>query len=472
MADPFPARTSFLYSDQPLARVARPLARFLHVEAAGGILLVAATVVALVWANSPWHDSYESLWSATVELRIGGYHFTEDLAHFVNDGLMAVFFFVVGLEIKRELVTGELRDRRAAALPAFAALGGMVVPATLYLTFNSTGAGRAGWGIPMATDIAFALGVVALLGRRVPAPLKVFLLTLAIVDDIGAIAVIAVFYTDDLQPQYLVVAAALTLAIVVLRRLRVVYTPVYVTMAVSLWVCVYESGVHATIAGVVLGLLTPAAPIRPAIDTSAVADYLDHHRDWCAEDVRTVSRTLGQSVSPCDRFIDVLHPWTSFVIIPIFALANAGIVITRDSLADPSSVLVGVAVGLVAGKLIGVAGFAWLATRLGLGKLPDGVSWRQMIGAAALAGIGFTVSLFITDLAFVDPILQADAKIGILIASITAAALGAAIILLTGRHRPMSDSSVDDGHRSQSPTVAASTLGARAVPPPAVSADP
>ncbi len=430
---------SFIQSDRTLAvRVARPIARFLHIEAAGGLLLVVATTVALVWANSPWAASYRSFWRTTIGLQIGPYRFQEDLGHWVNDALMAVFFFVVGLEIKREAVSGELRDRRAIALPALAAFGGMVVPAVIYLAFNAGGDGSAGWGIPMATDIAFALGVVALLGRRVPAPLKIFLLTLAIVDDIGAITVIAVFYSDALQPKYLLAAAGIVIVVFVLGRWRVVYPPLYLAAAVALWLAVYESGVHATIAGVIMGLLIPAVPFQPDLDPQAVVDHLENQPELSADSARAAARTISQSASIGDRLIDLLHPWTSYVIVPIFALANAGIVLTGASFTHPSPVLIGVAVALVAGKLAGVTAFTWLAVRLRLATLPDGATWRHVTGVAALAGIGFTVSLFITGLAFDDQALQADAKTGILLASIAAAVLGTTILVATHRRIPAS----------------------------------
>ena len=436
------ASPSFLHSDRVLARAAQPVVRFLHVEAAGGILLVGATVVALVWANSPWRDSYESLWSTTIGLDIGSYRFEEDLAHVVNDLFMALFFFVVGMEIKRELVVGELRDRRAVALPAMAALGGMVVPAVIYAAFNAGGDGAAGWGIPMATDIAFALGIVALLGTRVPTAVKVLLLTLAIIDDIGAIAVIAIFYSDGLRPAVLPVAAAIAALVAMMHRAQVIYAPLIVLASIGLWFVVYESGVHATIAGVVLGLLTPARPAQTALEADEIVDLLENRNDLRADEVRATARLIGGSVSACDRLIDALHPWTSFVIVPVFALANAGIQLSADAFTDPSDVLIGVAVALVVGKLVGITAFSWLAVRLGLGRLPAGAGWRHIAGVGAVAGIGFTVSLFITGLAFDTDTLQDNAKIGILIASISAAIIGATIFLLADR-RPLRSPPVD-----------------------------
>ena len=442
------AQPTFLQSDRLLARAAQPLARFLHVEAAGGILLVAATVAALVWANSPWQAGYESLWSSTIRVEVGSYLFEEDLGHLVNDLLMAVFFFVVGMEIKRELVVGELRDRRSVALPAMAALGGMIVPAAIYVAFNAGGDGAGGWGIPMATDIAFALGVVALLGERVPSSVKVLLLTLAIVDDIGAIAVIAVFYADDLEPALLLVALGVVAAVAVMHRAHVVYAPVLVVAGMALWLAVYESGVHATIAGVAMGLLTPARPFQAELEAEEVVDVLEGRPDLNVEDIRTTATAIRGSVSACDRLIETLHPWTSYVIVPVFALANAGIVLSADAFSPPSAVLSGVAVGLVVGKLLGVAGFSWLAVRIGLGRLPDGARWGHIVGVATVAGIGFTVSLFIAGLAFDTGSLQTEAKIGTLTASIIAAASGAAIFTIVARSTPTdAGDEPDDGRR-------------------------
>ncbi|MCU1369148.1 MAG: Na+/H+ antiporter NhaA [Ilumatobacteraceae bacterium] len=432
-ADPHPR--TWLGSDARLARVVgRPVQSFLAVEAAGGILLVAATVVALVWANSPWRESYEQLVHTHLSIAAGSFHIDESLQHVVNDGLMALFFFVVGLEIKRELVAGELRDRRAAVLPVVAALGGMVVPAAVFLAFNLGGRGEHGWGIPMATDIAFALGVVALLGKRVPAPLKVFLLTLAIVDDIGAIVVIAVFYSDGIRWTWFVEAVVVLGLVVLAKRARVRSLAVYVVLGVAAWLFVFESGVHATIAGVVLGLLTPARPLLPEPEAEAIVDQLEGRTDLTAADVRRVEFLVRESVPPTERLEHALHPWTSYVIVPLFAFANAGIVLSGDAVTDPSAVLVGVVLGLVAGKTVGISVFSWAAVKLGWGVLPEGVRFSQLVGVAALGGIGFTVSLFITALAFEgEPGLADQAKIGILVASVAAAAIGSVALTLAVR---------------------------------------
>lgn len=453
MSVPVTGRRTFVDSDRALARfVARPLQQFLHVEAGGGIALLAMTVAALVWANSPFKSSYEAVFHTEVLLQIGNYRLSEDLAHWINDALMAIFFFVVGLEIKREWVAGELRDRRAAALPAIAAVGGMVVPAGLYLAINAGGNESHGWGVPMATDIAFALGVIAVLGRRVPAPLKVFLLTLAIVDDIGAILVIAVFYAGAISFGWLAGAAGVIAAVLVLRRIKVVDPFTYVVLGVALWLFVYESGVHATIAGVIMGLLTPAVAFQTQLETEAIVDSLENKPDLDADEVRRVSFLIRTSVPLTDRLITLLHPWTSYLIVPLFALANAGIEIRGNSLSSAGPVMAGVLVGLVIGKTLGVAGAAWLATRLGIARLPGDVTWTQIIGAATLAGIGFTVSLFVAGLAFDVGPIQDDAKIGILLASTIAAVAGSTVLVLSSRSdRVRSDRDASIGADQPSP---------------------
>lgn len=424
---------TWIESEHPLARaVGRPLQSFLAVEAGGGIMLVAATIVALIWANSPWSESYLTFFHTHVTIDIGSFSYDESLVHVINDGLMTLFFFVVGLEIKREWVAGELQDRRAAILPAVAAVGGMIVPALIYFALNTTGAGSDGWGIPMATDIAFALGVVAVLGRRVPTPLKVFLLTLAIVDDIGAILVIAIFYTSDLRWPWLVAALGAVLAVVACRRMRVRYHAVYIALGLSMWFFVLESGVHATIAGVVMGLLTPALPSLSPEGTETLIEELEGRDDLSAADVHRVSILISEASPLTERLEYLLHPWTSYLIVPIFALANAGIPLTRDGLTNPSSVTVGVILGLVIGKSVGIGLFSWLTVRSGIARLPEGVRFAQLLGVAVLAGIGFTVSLFVSSLAFPVGIELRDAKVGILIASVVSAVAGSIVLMATG----------------------------------------
>ena len=415
----------------PLRGLPAPLHEFLHFEAAGGIVLVAATAVALVWANSPWQDSYYTLWSTHLSVSLGSHSIDLTLQEWVNDGLMALFFFVVGLEIKRELVEGELREPRRAALPAIAAVGGMLVPAVIYVAINAGGDGARGWAIPMATDIAMAVGVLSLLGSRVAPPLKLFLLALAIVDDIGAIIVIALFYSDGIELGAAAVALVIIIAVAVLRRLGVRPIPVYVMLGAGLWLALHEAGLHATLAGVILGLMAPTRPIRRRDEVSD-----DKLRDVSTpETARETAVLARESISVVAWLEHLLHPWTSLVIVPVFALANAGIPLSASALADAatSRITYGVLIGLVVGKLVGITAFTWLAVRLRVGVLPAGVGWSGIVGVAALAGIGFTVSIFVASLAFDDVGLQDQAKIGILAASVVASGLGA---LLLSRARP------------------------------------
>jgi NhaA family Na+:H+ antiporter len=431
-------RPSWSDSARPVPRlVLQPLQTFLRTEQAGGILLLAAAVAALLWANSPWQASYDAVWHTQLTIGVGDWSLAEDLQHWVNDALMALFFLVVGLEIKRELLTGELREPRVAALPAIAALGGMVVPALLYLAINFSGEPARGWGIPMATDIAFALGVLALVGGRLPAALKSFLLALAIVDDIGAILVIAIFYSGSIEVLALLAAVGLLGLILILQRLHVRWTVLYVLLGVGVWLAAFQSGVHATIAGVALGLATPAVPFqRPkavSLEAHRIAD--DTVDDPVPPDADApqwlhLAGLTREAVSPLARTEHLLHPWTSYVIVPLFALANAGVSITSATLREAltSGVTLGVVVGLVVGKTVGVTAFTWAATRTGITRLPDGVRWSHLVGVAALAGIGFTVSLFITSLAFQTPAVQNAAKVGILAASLLAGLLGALLL--------------------------------------------
>ncbi len=435
-----PVRHTWSESDRFVPRTfARPAQRFMATEAAGGVVMLAAAVVALVWANSPWHESYATLWRTPLVVEIGSLVHLDHLSlqAWVNDALMAVFFFLAGLEIKREMVHGDLRDPRSIALPAQAALGGMVVPAVVYALCSAGGAGSRGWGIPMATDIAFAVGVVTLLGRRVPAAAKVFILTLAIVDDIGAIVVIAVFYTAGLSPGWLA-AALVGLAVVVgLRRGDVQALAPYLSVGAFVWFALLQSGVHATLAGVALGLLTPAWPLRsPRHFPVAARRLLDGvERDYYARRltqeafesaearIDDLSRLAQLSTSPLERLESRLTPWVAFVIVPLFALANAGVRFDGAGGVD-DRVFLGVGLGLVAGKAVGVLGASWLAVRLGAGRLPAGATWHHMAGLAITAGIGFTVALFVAGLSFDAPELLDSAKLGILAGSLCAGLLG------------------------------------------------
>ncbi len=426
-----PSPLTWLGGDRRLARsLGRPVRDFLQIEASGGLLLILATVVALVWANSPWQESYESFIHFHISLEFGSLlTIDESLEAWVNDALMVVFFFVVGLEIKKELVSGELANPRAAALPAMAALGGMIVPALIFVAFNAGGVGADGWGIPMATDIAFAIGIISLLGDRVPKAMKVFLLTLAIVDDVGAIVVIAIFYTSDLSIGWSLTAVGLVALVLLMKLARIWYIPLYVLVGVVLWLAVFESGIHATIAGVVRGLICPAHPLRAyAADNPHVGSAIAGEAN--PRVIRRANFEIREQLSVAERLADLLHPFSSYLIIPLFALVNAGIEISSETLEDAvtSDITRGVVLGLIGGKFFGVSLFTWLGVRLGLAGLPQGATFRHVVGLALIAGIGFTVSLFITGLAFDDPMVVDEAKLGILGASVIAATLGSLVL--------------------------------------------
>lgn len=444
-----PSTLTWIGSDRRLARrVARPVRRFMAIEAASGIVLVVATIVALVWANSPWSDLYHEILDLHLVIEFGGTHILdESVEHLINDGLMAIFFFVVGLEIKRELVVGELRDPRAAALPTIAALGGMVVPALIFFSLNTSSPESAGWGIPMATDIAFALGVMSLLGSRVPTQLKLFLLALAIVDDVGAIAVIAIFYTDEINSTWLAVCIGLLILVYAMQRAKIWYVPIYTIVGVVIWDAALESGIHATIAGVVLGLMTPARPLQREVKPEEVVGTVVDPEDLDAHGARRATLYVRESVSVAERLETLIHPFSSFVILPIFALANAGIELSSEGIRDAStsSVTLGIILGLVVGKTLGVALFSWAAVRLGISTLPRNVTWPMVVAVAMLAGIGFTVALFITGLAYDGDSLEVfdtQARMGILLASLIASVLGC-VMLLRATRAPDAPESVE-----------------------------
>lgn len=392
-----------------------------------------AVIVALAWANSPFQDSYRTLWETELKVELGRWEVHHDLRHWVNDALMALFFFVVGMEIKRELVIGDLSTLKKATLPGVAALGGMVVPALVYVLVASGEQATRGWGVPMATDIALALGVLALLSRTVPSSLRVLLLSLAIVDDIGAVLVIAIFYTAELNWTALTIAGGLIGLIFVLRRLRVWWVPAYIIVGTGVWFATLQSGVHATIAGVVLGLLAPAVPLasEEVEEETPVPQEDTLGGTMSIEDADATKLRVIATIPVTDRLIHLLHPWTSFIVLPIFALANAGVSLGADDLSDATSSTVawGIILGLVVGKIAGITGASWIAVHLGA-EVPADIGWRHLIGMSALAGIGFTMSLFITELAFDLPDLLQEAKVGILVASSLAAAIGAVILRL------------------------------------------
>ncbi len=427
-------------------RVFRAARTFVGIEAASGIVLLLAAWVALVWANSPWDEQYFDLLHTEIGIDLNFIVIQEDLQDWINSGLMTVFFFLMGLEIKRELVHGELSTPRRALLPAAAALGGMAVPALIFVAFNAGGVGADGWGIPMATDIAFALGVLSLLGRRIPFGVKIFLLALAIADDIGAILVIAIFYTSSLDFEALAVAGVILAGIMAMSRGGVRTINIYIAAGACLWLAVHESGVHATLAGVVLGLLTPARYFyNPQTFTETAnglvvrfQSALVSHNEEAQRGILEQIEDLSQGTEPpLERMERALHPWVSFGIVPIFALANAGVAISGDVVSDAlsSPVSQGVVLGLILGKVTGIFGFTWIAVRLGLCELPRGARWPHILGVGLLGGIGFTVSLLVTDLAFADVVLADQAKLGVLAASAAAGVGGFAYLRMTS-NRP------------------------------------
>jgi Na+:H+ antiporter, NhaA family len=423
----------------PPRRLPVPLREYLREEAAGGVALTAAAALALAWANSPWRAAYDALWETTLAVRLGRFAIEADLRHWVDDGLMTLFFLVVGLEIKRELVAGELASWRRAALPVLAAAGGMAVPAAIYAAVNAGGPGAPGWGVPMATDIAFALGVLALLGPRVPSSLKVFLLTLAVVDDLGSIAVVALFYSRGVELGTLALAAGLLVVVAALVRAGVWWLPLHVGLGLAVWLTIWHSGVSPALAGVAMGLLTPARPTAPPEVARDVGGAL---AGQLADDphpprLREMLREARGTVPLAERLAHDLHPVSAFLVVPLFALANAGISLERGALAGAGAgaVLGGVVAGRVVGKLAGIAAATWLAVRLGLADRPEGASWAQLAGVATVAGIGFTVPLFVADLAFPDGRFQAPVKVGLLAASVIAGAAGALVLWLTARGR-------------------------------------
>ncbi len=432
------ARPAAARRQAQLRRFVRPVQEFIDTESAGGIVLVAAALLALVWANSPWSDAYHDLLEFPLAIDLGLFRVDEPLHFWVNDVAMVVFFFLVGMEIKRELVVGELRSLRRVVVPLSAALGGMLVPLGLFLLVARGADVRAGWGVPMATDIAFALGVVALLGPRVSTQLKVLLLAAAIFDDLGVILVIAVFYTDVVEVGPLLIAFALLGLIPVLNRLGVRQILIYVLIGVAAWAAMLESGVHPTVVGVALGLLTPWQSWYSSADFSGIAErMLDrlrvglgssssaHGHEQRTEAMLAFNEISRETVAPLDRLEHELHPWVAFAIVPVFAWANAGVSLGGGVVGDAlgSSLTWAIAIGLVLGKPIGlVAGYA-IAVRWGGGRL-DGVTWRGVLGIGMLAGIGFTIALFVTDLAYDDPALLTQAKVGILAASLVSGLAG------------------------------------------------
>lgn len=428
-----------------IAKVIDPLKRFLHVESSGGIVLLVAAAFALAMANTPIADGFQAVWDTHATISFGAVSLDLSLKHWINDGLMAVFFFVVGLEVKRELVVGELSDIRSAILPIAAAAGGMLIPAAIYLMISNDGPSADGWGIPMATDIAFVVGILALLRDRVPNSLRVMLLSLAIADDIGAIVVIAVGYTETVHLTALSLAVGGLCLVLFFFRLGIRNMAVYGLCMLFVWTALHESGIHPTLAGVAFGLLTPTRSRvgkgRLGIMTRSLLCYLQGDK-WSDPQtrykvLREMEEATRESISPQQRFENQLHPWTSFVIMPLFAMANAGATLQPEGFTDP--VALAVVCGLFLGKPLGIVAFSWLAVKTGIARLPRGVGWGPLAGGGLLAGIGFTMSLFIADLALGNPELEA-AKTGIIAASLLSAVLGTWVLILSlpqenNRHR-------------------------------------
>jgi NhaA family Na+:H+ antiporter len=407
--------------------------RFVQSETAGSVLLFGATVIALVWANSPWSASYFALWK--LPLQIGRRPLLSmDLHHWIDDGLMVFFFLVVGLEIKREIVKGELSSFRQAALPIMAALGGMILPALLYLALNRSGPGVRGWGIPMATDIGFAMGVLALLGKRIPSSLRVFMLALAIVDDVGAILVIAFFYTPKISLSALAAAAGLLVLLVVIAMRRAPIS-VYLVAGICFWAAVLSSGVHATIAGVILGLIAPIQPkFRPEELAESAEPLLRSFRaQISSQDKSSAEATLTEldqllrgTDSIAERLERSVHPWVCYLVLPLFALASAGVSLSTEKLklAISSPIALGIFLGLVVGKAVGITAFSFLAVQSKIAGMAEGLTWPGIAGVGILAGVGFTVALFISTLSFGDETLVATAKVAVLAASLVAGSIG------------------------------------------------
>ena len=388
-----------------------PLADFFKQESASGKLIVLASLVGLLVANSPWGKSYFEILESTFSFSLSAFSFEMDLIHFVNDGLMTIFFFVVGLEIKRELVEGHLSTLKNAALPFFAAIGGMLVPALIYLSIAGDSY-SSGWAIPVATDIALAVGVLGLIGSKSISILRPFLLGLAVIDDIGAILIIAVFFSVGVNFSWLLAAGVLVLIVVLIKYLDIRFTTVYIFLGLILWLCLYKSGVHPTMAGVILGLLAPAIPFisKEYVDTEELVDL----------SVSKTKKIAKNSVSVVEWLLHQIHPWTAFLIVPLFAFANSGIVISSQSLQEAlnSPLAWAIFAGLVAGKPLGILAFSFVAIKTNVGALSGTVKWREIFATGSSAGIGFTVSIFIAKLAFTDPNLQNLAILSVLVASV------------------------------------------------------
>jgi NhaA family Na+:H+ antiporter len=422
-----------------------PFQRFFKIEASGGIVLLIFTLIALVWANSPWNSSYMQLWENKFTIGIGDFKLSKTILHWINDGLMAIFFFVVGLEIKRELIAGELSTMKQAALPIAAAIGGMVLPAAFYVLLNQNPESESGWGIPMATDIAFSLGILSLLGKRVPLALKVFLVAFAIVDDLGAVLIIAIFYSEDIHWNYLLIGLSLVIILFIFNKLQVISIHPYMAVGWVIWFLFLKSGIHPTIAGVLIAF---TIPVNRTINLKTFRNDMQNNLDYFCYDPNKFSKiTLNHQQlaaisnmqnriffvqSPVQRLEHGLHGFVTYIVMPVFALANAGVVLKGISISELFTGISGVIeVSLLAGKILGIFLFSWLSVKLGLAKLPDNVEWKHILSLGFLGGMGFTMSLFISNLAFTSEALLNPAKIGILAGSLIAGVGGYILLSLT-----------------------------------------
>ena len=422
----------------PIKKLILPFQSFFQAEASGGILLLICTVAALAWANSPWKEIYFNLWHTNISVSIGGNILSYSLHHWINDGLMVIFFFVVGLEIKREFLVGELSTRQKASLPIAGALGGMLFPALIYTLFNAGSEGSPGWGIPMATDIAFVIGILALLGSKVPLSIKIFIIALAIADDIGAVLVIAVFYTSEISFISLIVGGFFVILLILANAVGIKSLLIYLILGIGLWLAFLKSGVHSTVAGVILAFIIPASArinsLKFLIEGRKLLDDFDKAGEESESTltneerltaVQALENNCEKVMTPLQRFETGLHPWVSFLIMPLFAFANAGVEVDKDifsSIANPVSL--GIIAGLFLGKQIGIFSFSWIAIKFGIAEKPEGVSWKKIYSAGILCGIGFTMSLFIANLAFGENELLNISKVGILTGSLISGIIG------------------------------------------------
>ena len=431
------------FQNRPVQKLTKPFQRFFHLEASGGIVLLLCTIAALFIANSPYASSYHSFWNQILSLSIGDSEISYPLWYWVNDGLMVIFLFVIGLELKRELTTGELSEKRKIILPAAAAIGGAIVPAIIFLAFQHGEPAETGWAIPMATDIAFVVGVLSLLGKRVPHSLKIFLLSIAIVDDLLAVSVIAVFFTETIHWSWFTMSIGGFGVILLMNKLGIRNIGSYFLVGCAIWLCTLKSGIHPTIAGVVLGLMTPATSLLDRKSAKHALELLSlsfsEKEDISLKktniDLSTTAQfTSRESISPLERLETALHPWVAFVIMPLFALANAAVLFDISSIG--TSLSIAVIIGLTIGKPIGILLLSLIVIRIGWAKLPVNVSWFTMSGAGLLAGIGFTMSLFIASLALEGRLLEIS-KGGILIGSAISMLLGFVVLLISLRkNRP------------------------------------